>query len=142
MFLLNNIFRRILGYVIYLELWAPIYFSEHEKPVTTTEGPLSSTTQTTTAGTNTTESATSASTMSSEVVGTNLTTNLTAGAPTEATNLTEDASQNEIQQLNMTNYLDGKWMFSLVREFPLNIGVVPTRYRYITSIQQCSMLHN
>lgn len=50
--------------------------------------------------------------MSSDVVGTNLTTNLTAGAPTEATNLTEDASQNEIQQLNMTNYLDGEWMFS------------------------------
>lgn len=117
-------FRRILGYVIFLEFWASIYFSEHAKPVPTTEGPLSSTTQTTTAGTNTTESATSASTMSSEVVGTNLTTNLTAGAPTEATNLTEDASQNEIQQLNMTNYLDGKWMFSLVREFPLNIGVV------------------
>lgn len=46
--------------------------------------------------------------MSSDVVG----TNLTAGAPTEASNLTEDASQNEIQQLNMTNYLDGRWMFS------------------------------
>lgn len=62
--------------------------------------------------------------MITEVVGTNLTTNLAAAAPTEATNVTEDASQNEIQQLNMTNYLDGKWVFSLVREFFLNIGVL------------------
>lgn len=57
--------------------------------------------------------------MNSEVVGTNLTTNLTAGAPTEATNLTEDASQNEIQQLNMTNYLDGKCLASVIKRFIL-----------------------
>lgn len=74
--------------------------------------------------------------MITEVAGTNLTTNLTAAAATEATNVTEDASQNEIQQLNMTNYLDGKWMFSLVREFPLNIGVLYNQHLTVFNASQ------